>query len=89
MVKWVAVCRPKSRRGLGILNSKVMNVALLLKWDFPEGTISNHPVGVLFHMITLMQQWTTPVVKTKDKEALALTSSRLRALHLSLRDVRQ
>ena len=32
LVKWAAVCRPKKFGGLGILNSKLMNVALLAKW---------------------------------------------------------
>ena len=32
MVKWVDVCRPKDLGGLGVLNSKVMNIALLTKW---------------------------------------------------------
>lgn len=32
LVKWATVCRPKNQGGLGILNSKLMNVALLTKW---------------------------------------------------------
>ena len=32
MLKWAAVCRPKKYGGLGINNSKLMNVALLTKW---------------------------------------------------------
>lgn len=32
LVMWAAVCRPKKFGGLGILNSKLMNVALLTKW---------------------------------------------------------
>lgn len=32
LVKWAAVCRPKNQGGLGILNSKLMNVSLLTKW---------------------------------------------------------
>lgn len=32
MVKWAAICRPKKYGGPGILNSKLMNVALLTKW---------------------------------------------------------
>lgn len=32
LVKWAVVCRPKKFDGLGILNSKLMNVALLSKW---------------------------------------------------------
>jgi hypothetical protein len=32
LVNWPNVCRPKECGGLGILNTKKMNVALLLKW---------------------------------------------------------
>jgi hypothetical protein len=32
LVKWVAICRPKKFGGLGITNSKLMNLALLTKW---------------------------------------------------------
>jgi hypothetical protein len=32
MVDWDTVCKPREFRGLGVLNTKVMNIALLLKW---------------------------------------------------------
>lgn len=32
MVKWAVVCSPKKFGGLGIINSKLMNIALLSKW---------------------------------------------------------
>jgi hypothetical protein len=32
MVSWPTVCRPKEDGGLGLLNTKKMNLALLLKW---------------------------------------------------------
>jgi hypothetical protein len=32
MVNWSTVCRPKDQGGLGLLNTKHMNIALLLKW---------------------------------------------------------
>ena len=32
MVNWPAMCRPKECGGLGLLNSRQMNVALMLKW---------------------------------------------------------
>jgi hypothetical protein len=32
MLDWVTVCRPKAFGGLGILNTKSMNIALMLKW---------------------------------------------------------
>ena len=32
MVKWQDVCRPKAQGGLGIINSKLMNIALMCKW---------------------------------------------------------
>jgi hypothetical protein len=32
MVDWAKVCKPKEFEGLGILNTKKMNIALMLKW---------------------------------------------------------
>jgi hypothetical protein len=32
MVNWATMCKPKVFGGLGIINTKVMNVALLTKW---------------------------------------------------------
>jgi hypothetical protein len=32
MVDWATVCRPEEVGGLGILNTKVMNIVLMLKW---------------------------------------------------------
>nr|XP_051197209.1 uncharacterized protein LOC127310588 [Lolium perenne] len=32
MVDWATVCKPKEMGGLGILNTKLMNIALMLKW---------------------------------------------------------
>jgi hypothetical protein len=32
MVKWEDVCQPKSQGGLGVINSKMMNIALMAKW---------------------------------------------------------
>jgi hypothetical protein len=32
LVNWSDVCRPKDCGGLGIINSKKMNTALMLKW---------------------------------------------------------
>jgi hypothetical protein len=32
LVNWPTVCRPKAMRGLGLLNTRKMNIALLLKW---------------------------------------------------------
>jgi hypothetical protein len=32
MVDWPTVCKPKQFGGLGILNTKIMNIALMLKW---------------------------------------------------------
>jgi hypothetical protein len=32
MVDWDTVCRPKAFGGLGILNTKRMNIALMVKW---------------------------------------------------------
>jgi hypothetical protein len=37
MVDWATVCKSQEYGGLGILNKKVMNIALMLKWVFiPE-----------------------------------------------------
>jgi hypothetical protein len=32
MVSWRTVCQPKSQGGLGVLNTKLMNIALIAKW---------------------------------------------------------
>jgi hypothetical protein len=32
MVDWATVCKPKAFGGLGILNTKSMNIALMIKW---------------------------------------------------------
>ncbi|KAK1607583.1 hypothetical protein QYE76_031256 [Lolium multiflorum] len=32
MVDWASVCKPKAFGGLGILNTRLMNIALMLKW---------------------------------------------------------
>jgi hypothetical protein len=32
LVNWPTVCRPKAMGGLGLLNTKKMNIALLVKW---------------------------------------------------------
>jgi hypothetical protein len=32
MVDWATVCKPKKLGGLGVLNTKSMNIALMVKW---------------------------------------------------------
>jgi hypothetical protein len=32
MVDWATVCKPREVAGLGILNTKLMNIALMLRW---------------------------------------------------------
>jgi hypothetical protein len=32
MVDWPTVCKPKEFRGLGILNTRLMNLTLMIKW---------------------------------------------------------
>ncbi|KAK1698102.1 hypothetical protein QYE76_014799 [Lolium multiflorum] len=32
MVEWATVCRPRDHGGMGILNTKYMNIALMLRW---------------------------------------------------------
>ncbi len=34
MLRWEALCRPKEFRGMGFINTRVMNAALLCKWIF-------------------------------------------------------
>jgi hypothetical protein len=44
-VNWAKVCQPKDQGGLGIINTKIMNIALMMKWfwclfmDNPENTL--------------------------------------------------
>jgi hypothetical protein len=44
-VNWQEVCQPKDQGGLGITNTRIMNIALLVKWiwrlfkDDPEETL--------------------------------------------------
>jgi hypothetical protein len=32
MVDWATVCKPKALGGLGVMNTKSMNIALMVKW---------------------------------------------------------
>jgi hypothetical protein len=32
MVDWATFCKPREFGGLGVLNTKFMNIALMLKW---------------------------------------------------------
>jgi hypothetical protein len=32
IVNWKTICQPKSQGGLGVLNTKLMNIALMAKW---------------------------------------------------------
>jgi hypothetical protein len=32
MVKWEAVCRPRKFRGLGIINTQIINECVMVKW---------------------------------------------------------
>jgi hypothetical protein len=32
MVDWATVCKPKKLGGLGVLNTKSMNITLMVKW---------------------------------------------------------
>jgi hypothetical protein len=32
MIRWVDLCKPKAQGGLGISNSRMMNLALIAKW---------------------------------------------------------
>lgn len=43
MVNWATVCKPKELGGLGILNTKLMNIALLSKWVWK---LSQHEQGL-------------------------------------------
>jgi hypothetical protein len=48
-VKWQEVCRPKEQWGLGILNMKLMNIALMVKWIWK--IFMEQPDNALWHRI--------------------------------------
>lgn len=43
MIKWEALCRPKDFGGLGFVNTRIMNAALLCKWIFKLETGVENP----------------------------------------------
>jgi hypothetical protein len=48
-VSWSEVCMPKEQGGLGITNTKIMNVALMVKWIWR--LFSENPNSSLWHQI--------------------------------------
>jgi hypothetical protein len=32
MIRWSAICRPKEQGGLGIVNTRILNECMLVKW---------------------------------------------------------
>jgi hypothetical protein len=50
-VNWAEVCQPKDQGGLGITNTKIMNIALMVTWvwclftENPENTLWQEPRG--------------------------------------------
>ena len=43
MVKWDLICRPKNMGGLGIINTRIMNKCLLLKWWWKIMSLDDRP----------------------------------------------
>jgi hypothetical protein len=43
MVEWPTVCKPKELGGLGILNTRLINLALIVSWKFGD---SSHGDGL-------------------------------------------
>lgn len=41
MAKWVSISRPKDQGGLGIINTRIMNECLLVKWIWKISQGSN------------------------------------------------
>jgi hypothetical protein len=37
LVSWPSICQPKCQGGLGVMNTKVMNIALMAKWILKAG----------------------------------------------------
>jgi hypothetical protein len=48
-VNWAEVCQPKDQGGLGITNTKVLNIALMVKWVWRLFT--ENPADTLWHRI--------------------------------------
>ncbi|KAI4971131.1 hypothetical protein ZWY2020_002045 [Hordeum vulgare] len=59
MVKWADICMPKDRGGLGILVSRRMNVALVLRWVW---RILHGDVGLWLQLIEAKCLWGRPLL---------------------------
>ena len=44
LVKWQLMCKPKNLGGLGIINTRVMNICLLIKWWWKIMTVGDDPL---------------------------------------------
>ena len=45
MVRWDAVCRPKAQGGLGITNTRILNICAYVKMDLEAVAGGDGPVG--------------------------------------------
>jgi hypothetical protein len=48
-VNWAEVCKPKEQGGLGVMNTKLMNISLMVKWIWRLFT--EQPEASLWHRI--------------------------------------
>jgi hypothetical protein len=48
-VNWVEVCKPKDQGGLGVMNTKLMNISLMVKWIWR--LFAEQPESSLWHRI--------------------------------------
>jgi hypothetical protein len=48
-VNWAEVCKPKERGGLGVMNTELMNISLMVKWIWR--LFSEQPESSLWHRI--------------------------------------
>jgi hypothetical protein len=48
-VNWAEVCKPKDQGGLGVMNTKLMNISLMVKWIWR--LFSEQPESLLWHRI--------------------------------------
>lgn len=96
MIKWVAICRPKKFGGLGVTNSKIMNIALLVKWTWKLATnesglwarilkAKHFPNGTIFEAVLRGSAFWNGIQKVKPAFSLgARFPSAKREIHQAL-----